>query len=68
MTDRKRSDGLLALLLIFLAGKGGNWLITPMRHPDATRFEYAMTWAQVVVCLAVALWLIGKARSAASAT
>ena len=68
MTDRKRSDNVLALLLLLLAGKAGNWLITPMRHPDASPFDYAMTWAQAILCLAAAMWLMRRAKSTPSAT
>lgn len=68
MADRKRSDNLLGGLLLLIAGKGGNWLITPMRHPEATTLDYVLTWAQVILCLAAGIWLLWKARSQPSAT
>ena len=39
-----------------LAAMGGNWLITPMAHPDASSMLRVGVVAQVVVGLAVAVW------------
>jgi hypothetical protein len=63
--DRKKSDEILGFLLLVIAGKGGNWLITPMSHPDAGTLEYVFTWVQIVVCLVAAIRLhrVARARS-----
>lgn len=62
---RNSRDNALSFLLLVIAGKGGNWLITPMRHPDATTVDYVLTWVQIVVCLVAAIRLhrIARARS-----
>ena len=55
---RSFDDGMLAGLLFALAGWAGNWLITPMRHPDAGPLRVALVVGQAVVCVSVAVWLV----------
>ena len=68
MADRKLSDNLIGFFLLLLAGKGGNWLITPMRHPNASTLDYVLTWIQIVVCVVAGIYLLRKARSRPGAT
>ncbi len=63
MIDRKKSDHLLGVLLLLIAGKGGNWLLTPMRHPQATTLDYILTWGQLIVSIAAGIWLLRRARA-----
>ena len=60
MTDKLKSDYALGVLLVFVAAQGGHWLITPIRHPDATTLDYAFTWAQIAICLVAGMRLIRR--------
>ena len=55
--------GLVAGGLLMLAARGGNWLITPARHPDSTPLDSWLTVAGMVVCVAVAVVFIRKHRN-----
>ncbi len=68
MADRKQSDTLIGAFLLLVAGKSGNWLITPLRHPDASTLDYALTWIQLAGCLLAGIWLLRRARSRPGAT
>ncbi len=39
-----------------LAGSAGNWLITPMRHPDASPLLYAWVWIQFIGGIALIVY------------
>jgi hypothetical protein len=54
---------MLAGVLLALAAQAGNWLITPMRHPDASNARWAGVVAQGVLCASVALWLVWRRRA-----
>jgi hypothetical protein len=59
MDSRKSfNTGMLAGALFILAAQSGNWLITPMSHPDASDARWAAVVAQGVICASVALWLV----------
>ncbi len=58
--DKSFNSGMLAGLLFALAAQSGNWLITPMSHPDASNARSAGVVAQGVICLSVALWLVWR--------
>jgi hypothetical protein len=69
MKERKAFDlGVLAGLLLANAGWSGNWLITPMNHPEASPLRRAAVAAQALVCLGVALLLILRWRPRSSAS
>lgn len=55
-TENARKYGALSGVFLMLAAMGGNWLITPMAHPDASSMLRVGVVAQVVVGLAVAVW------------
>ncbi|MBI2407753.1 MAG: hypothetical protein HYV19_05600 [Gemmatimonadetes bacterium] len=62
------ASGMVAGMFLSIAGFSGNWLITPLRHPDASNAQRAGVVAQLVLCLAVTAWLVWRHRkSAASA-
>lgn len=63
MTARRFGTTALGVFLLFLAARGGNWLITPMRHPDATAVDYLLTWVQVLGGLAGGVWLLRRDRT-----
>ena len=50
--------GMLAGVLFTFAALGGNWLITPARHPDSTPFQLWATVVGIVVCVAGVFALI----------
>ena len=68
MTDPQRAfdSGLLAGILAAVSGQAGNWLITPMRHPDAGTATTIAVAVLMVVCLGGAFWLIARRRPPAS--
>ena len=47
-----------------VAAQGGNWLITPMSHPDASDLRKYGVIAQVLICLGGSLWLMWRQRGA----
>lgn len=60
-----RGNGYVSGMLTMLAAWGGNWLITPAAHPDASSVRVAGVVAQVVVCAVLAIWFWRRAvRSA----
>jgi len=63
-----KSDTAIGALLLLVAAKSGNWLITPMRHPDASTLDYVLTWIQLGACLVAGIWLLRRARSRPGAT
>lgn len=65
-TDRVFNSGVLAGMLLMLAASGGHWLITPMRHPDATTLDRALVGVQVIVSFGVGLWLFWRHRRSRS--
>ena len=66
MIDKLKSDYTLGVLLVFIAARGGNWLITPMSHPGATTLDYLFTWAQIIICLGAGFRLIARSRAPAA--
>jgi hypothetical protein len=69
MREQKAFDvGATAGFFLALAAWAGNWLITPMSHPDATPLRRTLVIAQAVVCLAVALFLFLTKRPRASSS
>jgi hypothetical protein len=63
MSDSKAQMELWTIgLLFFVAAEAGNWLITPMRHPDASESRRWAVVAQAVICSSVAAWLIIRRR------
>ena len=54
--EHARGWGALSGMLIMVAAFGGNWLITPMAHPDAGRLRTYGVIAQVLACTAAAIW------------
>ena len=67
MIDKHKSDYLLGGLLLLVAGRSGNWLITPMSHPGATTLDYVLTWAQIIICLVAGARLLQRSRTPVSA-
>ena len=63
MISRTRRDYLVGGFLILLAARAGNWLITPMRHPDASEFDLVAHWVQAVGSLVAGLWLVRRSRT-----
>ena len=55
--------GLIAGMLLILAAHGGNWLITPMGHPESTSFDTWVTMAGMAFCIVVAVVLMRKHRN-----
>ena len=49
--------GMVAGMLFTFAALGGNWLITPARHPDSTQFQLWAVVVGIVICLAGAVAL-----------
>ncbi|HEY3285945.1 MAG TPA: hypothetical protein VGJ96_02365 [Gemmatimonadaceae bacterium] len=62
-SDKSFNSGMLAGVLLALAAQAGNWLITPMSHPDASNARWAGVVAQGLVCASVALWLVWRRRA-----
>jgi hypothetical protein len=63
MTERKAFDlGAVAGLFIAVAGFSGNWLISPMSHPDASGVRRAAVVAQGLISLGIALFLYMRRR------
>lgn len=63
MKERRAFDlGVLAGVFLSVAGYSGNWLLTPMRHPDASAFQRRAVVIQGLVSLAIALFLILRRR------
>jgi hypothetical protein len=58
MREQKAFDaGVAAGFFLALAAWAGNWLITPMSHPDATPLRRTLVIVQALVCLAIGLFL-----------
>jgi hypothetical protein len=69
MREQKAFDtGVAAGFFLALAGWSGNWLITPMSHPDATPLRRTLVIAQALVCLAIALFLFYTKRPRVSSS
>jgi hypothetical protein len=69
MREQKAFDvGAAAGFFLALAAWAGNWLITPMSHPDATTLRRTLVIAQALVCLAVALFLFLTKRPRVSSS
>jgi len=69
MREQKAFDvGVAAGFFLALAAWAGNWLITPMSHPDATPLRRTLVIAQSLVCLAIALFLFLTKRPRASSS
>ncbi|MHB1095293.1 MAG: hypothetical protein ACYC3F_03895 [Gemmatimonadaceae bacterium] len=61
-SDKSFNSGMLAGVLFALAAQAGNWLITPMSHPDASNARWVGVVAQGVICISVAMWLFWRQR------
>jgi hypothetical protein len=59
-------QGMLAGMLFCVAAQAGNWLITPITHPNSSTARVYGVVAQGVLCLGAALWLVFRERSVAS--
>jgi hypothetical protein len=58
MTERKAFDlGAVAGFFLAVAGFSGNWLISPVNHPDASPVRRAAVIAQGLISLGIALYL-----------
>jgi hypothetical protein len=55
--------GMVAGMLVLTAANAGNWLITPMKHPDAGPIQRSLAIAQAVICFVAAIWIIRRHRS-----
>jgi len=67
MGEQKAFDlGAAAGFFLALAGFSGNWLISPMSHPDAGPLRRALVIAQGLICLGIALFLFRARRPRAS--
>jgi hypothetical protein len=67
MTERKAFDlGAVAGFFLAVAGASGNWLITPMSHPDASAVRRAAVIAQGLISLGIALFLYMRRRPRSS--
>lgn len=63
MTEKRAFDfGAIAGFFIAVAGFSGNWLITPMSHPDASGVRRAAVIAQGLISLGIALFLYMRRR------
>ena len=56
-----RGNGYVSGMFSVIAAWGGNWLITPAAHPNASSLREAAVVAQVVLCAILALWFWRKA-------
>jgi hypothetical protein len=69
MREQKAFDlGVTAGFFLTLAAWSGNWLITPMSHPDATPLRTTLVIVQALVCLAIALFLFITKRPRVSSS
>ena len=69
MSEQKTFDlGAVAGFFIALAGFSGNWLITPMSHPDASALRRAAVLAQGLISLGIALFLFMGRRPRSSSS
>ena len=50
--------GVLTGTLLMLGASAVHWLITPMRHPDASTLEHAWAIAQALGAFGTAGWLL----------
>ncbi len=67
MTERKTFDlGAVAGFFFAVAGFSGNWLITPMSHPDASAARRGAVIAQGLISLGIALFLYMRRRPGSS--
>lgn len=63
MREQKAFDtGAVAGFFLALAGWAGNWLITPVSHPDATPLRRTLVIVQALVCLGIAVFLFMTKR------
>jgi hypothetical protein len=56
------ASGATAGFLLAVAAQGGNWLISPMSHPDASDLRKYGVIAQVLLCLGGSLWLMWRQK------
>ena len=69
MTERKAFDlGAVAGLFFAVAAFAGNWLITPLSHPDASAARRAGVIAQGLISLGIAIFLYVRRRPQSSST
>jgi hypothetical protein len=69
MREQKAFDtGVAAGFFLTLAAWAGNWLITPMSHPDATSLRRTLVIVQALACLAIALFLFFTKRPRVSSS
>ena len=63
-TTREKYDAeyWMIVLLFLIAAKSGNWLLTPMRHPDASELTQWGVVAQGAICGVAAVWLFYRRR------
>jgi hypothetical protein len=54
--------GALFGMCLIIAANGVNWLITPMRHPNAGTAKTVAVIVQIVVAASVAIWLYLRQR------
>jgi hypothetical protein len=64
--EKARRNGALAGMFMTIAAWGGNWLITPAAHPDASSARQAAVIAQVVIMAALAIWFWRRGGRAGS--
>lgn len=68
MSNKIFKSGWIAGFLMAVAAQGGNWLITPMSHPDASTLRTYAVVAQVAICAGVSLWLTWRHHPPAAGT
>lgn len=64
MSNKVFRSGWFAGFLMAVAAQGGNWLITPASHPDASTLRTYGVLAQVIGCLGISLWLMWRQQGA----
>ncbi len=67
-SQKSFNTGMLAGALFIIAAQAGNWLITPMSHPDASDARWAAVVAQGVICASISLWLVLRQRKQQAST
>ena len=58
--------GMLAGMFFSVAAFSGNWLISPMRHLDASEGQRMGVVVQLLASLAVATWIVWRHRKSAA--
>jgi hypothetical protein len=67
MREQKAFDnGMMAGFFFSFAAFAGNWLITPMSHPDASSLRTAAVLGQALLCLGIGLYLVLRRRPKSS--